>query len=145
MEEVIRIEPDEFGKQPTCPGRHLLQACWPALQGFHWTPRPRMWVWGESTTWHEQLLTFKQANSTSNRLPDGGFRALCRWSSYYRYSFPGTPRSGYLIKIVNVIYANLSVTMMAKRPGTEPSLLSIHFFTSSMTLIWIVVCASLEY
>ena len=25
-----------------------------------------------------QLLDFKQANSVSNRLPDGGFRALCR-------------------------------------------------------------------
>ena len=40
-----------------------------------------------------QSLTFKQANSASNRLPDGGFRALCRRSSYYRYSLPGTPRS----------------------------------------------------
>ena len=40
-----------------------------------------------------QLLNSKEANSVSNRLPDGSFRALCCRSSYYRYSLPGTPRS----------------------------------------------------
>ena len=147
MEEVIRIKPGEFGKQPTCPGKHLLQVCWPALPGCHWTLHPGMWVWGESTTWHELIVGVQTGKLCQQSTTWWQFQGNLPSKLLLQVLPPWDTKvtSGYWRKIVNVIYANLSVTMMAKRPGTEPSLLSIHFFTSSMTLIWVVVCASLKY